>query len=106
MRRDARRVIEQQENDVVVSAASIWELAIKRSIGKLTIARDLLEEIDAADLTQLPITVEHAEAVAALPLHHRDPFDRLLIAQAQLEGLTIVTRDAEFAQYDVSLLAA
>jgi PIN domain nuclease of toxin-antitoxin system len=91
---------------VAVSAASVWEISIKHRIGKL---RPPVEDV-VGDLRlrfgSLPIAPEHAWAAGALPLHHRDPFDRILVAQAQLEGLTIVTRDPHFAAYDVPLLAA
>ncbi|MFZ9736432.1 MAG: type II toxin-antitoxin system VapC family toxin [Prochlorotrichaceae cyanobacterium] len=95
-------------NEVWFSVASVWEMGIKVSIGKLP----LPEQIDhyvSTRMTQLgarslEITAAHALRVAALPLHHRDPFDRMLIAQAQLEDMTIVTADSTFHQYEVSLL--
>lgn len=90
---------------VVVSAASIWEASIKRGLGKLHFDGDLAAEATTEGFEPLPIGFEHAEHVRSLPRHHRDPFDRILIAQAQVESLTIVTRDARFEQYDVPLLA-
>lgn len=86
-----------------LSVASLWEIAIKASIGKLTIPPGLLETIEASDVKLLPILPEHALHTSSLPRHHGDPFDRLLIAQAQLEGLTLVTADSHFASYDVAL---
>jgi PIN domain nuclease of toxin-antitoxin system len=89
---------------VAVSAASIWEAGIKAAIGKLDIPEELAPTVVDAGFEPLPITFAHAEAAAQLPPHHRDPFDRMLIAQAQLEGLTIVTRDQAFAPYEVEVL--
>jgi PIN domain nuclease of toxin-antitoxin system len=103
---DARAAIRDPENDVAVSAASIWELEIKIALGKLESDAELLEEVRRVGYRVLPIAAEHAVAAARLPLHHRDPFDRLLIAQAQLEGLTVVTVDPRFGRYAVRTLAA
>jgi len=89
-----------------VSAASVWELAIKRAAGRLNIEGDLIEEMAEVWFAALPVTVEHALAAAALPQHHDDPFDRMLVAQAGLEGLTLVTRDRRMAAYRVTLLPA
>ncbi len=93
-------------NSVDVSVASIWELAIKQSIGKLKVDGDLREHLTLQSFSELPVLGEHALAVRDLPLHHRDPFDRLLIAQARCEGLTIVTADPAFAVYDVPIMPA
>ncbi|BCH26433.1 type II toxin-antitoxin system VapC family toxin [Mesorhizobium sp. L-8-3] len=95
-----RNILEQQPAQVV-SAVSIWEIAIKQTLGKLAAPSDLLSVIRKLDAEIMPITAEHAEAVASLPLHHGDPFDRLLIAQAKLEGLTIMTVDSHFSAYEV-----
>ncbi len=89
-----------------MSAASIWELEIKRAAGRLRFTVDLVEESERAGFAAMPILPEHGVAAARLPLHHRDPFDRVLIAQAQLEGLTIVTRDPRFAPYSVATMRA
>lgn len=102
----AREAIRGPENDVAVSAASIWELEIKIASGKLRIEVELLDETRRVGYYLLPVAAEHGVAAARLPLHHRDPFDRMLIAQAQVEGLTIVTRDPRFAPYGVMTLAA
>jgi PIN domain nuclease of toxin-antitoxin system len=106
LRPDARGAIEDGENDVIVSAASVWEVAIKRATGKLDARIDLVAEIEKAALIPLTVTLAHAVAAGALPPHHGDPFDRMLIAQAQLEGLTVVTRDPRFRDYGVSILQA
>jgi PIN domain nuclease of toxin-antitoxin system len=84
---------------VYVSAASAWEVAIKVALGKLAIPGPLGPAVIASRFDQLPITFEHASAVTALPLHHGDPFDRMLVAQARSEGLTLVTHDRRFAPY-------
>ena len=91
-------------NIVFVSAASAWEIAIKKSIKKLETPDDLVEQINEKNFQPLAITIEQALAVEKLPMHHQDPFDRILIAQAQCLNLTIVTRDRKFNFYDVDLI--
>ncbi len=88
-----------------VSAASIWEATIKRALGKLDCPSGLAAVVQTEGFDPLPVSLEHAEAVGGLPPLHGDPFDRLLIAQAQLEGLTLVTRDDRIGRYDVAVLA-
>ena len=102
----ARAAIAEPANDVVVSAATAWEISIKKALGKLRAPDDLASQLDANSFTPLAISVAHATAAGALPRHHDDPFDRMLIAQAALEELTVVTRDEHFAAYDVRLLGA
>jgi PIN domain nuclease of toxin-antitoxin system len=87
-----------------VSVASIWEIAIKRAAGKLDVPEDLLDKVAAARFIELGITFAHATRAGALPPHHRDPFDRMLIAQAQSEGLTLVTHDERIRLYEVPVL--
>ncbi len=94
------------EPEVIVSAVSAFEIAVKSAIGKLRVPDDLEVQIVEQAMTELPVTVRHGLAVGQLPMHHRDPFDRLLIAQAQCEGLTIITADRAFAAYDVPIMAA
>ena len=106
LRPATRAAIEDPDNAVLVSAASAWEAAIKHSQGKLEVPEDLGFALEQARLAPLEITVQHGLAAGGLPLHHTDPFDRMLVAQAQLESLTIVTRDRRFAAYDVALLPA
>jgi len=97
----ARKAIGDGKNTVYVSAAVVWEITIKRALGKLD-APDALEAAMAANrFLPLPITIPHALAVATLPDHHRDPFDRMLAAQAEVEDIPIVTADADFAQFNV-----
>jgi len=98
-------LIEDGRNVVYVSAASIWEISIKRSLGKLRVPGDVLAEVDAASFIRLPISFEHADAAAALPDLHADPFDRMLIAQARTDRLTLMTHDALMRRYDVQLIA-
>lgn len=102
----ARSEIADPANDVLVSAASAWEIAIKAALGKLSLPDDLEEQLAGNSFSPLPILVRHALAVRDLPDHHRDPFDRLLVAQARIEDLTIVTADACIPRYDVSVLPA
>jgi PIN domain nuclease of toxin-antitoxin system len=102
----ARRAIADGQNEVFVSAVTAWEIAIKRALGKLEVQGDYLQGLDRYRFTPLNITTEHAMAVEHLPAHHTDPFDRLLIAQAQHEDLVIVTRDERFAEYDVRIISA
>jgi len=106
--RPARRAIGAPTSRVLVSAASIWEIAIKLSIGKLKWREGVTLDgsIAACGFTELPITARHAAGVRNLPTHHGDPFDRLLIAQALLEDLRLVTADEVFARYGVPILAA
>jgi PIN domain nuclease of toxin-antitoxin system len=92
------------EPDVYVSPASLWEVTIKQSIGKLSEPMDVAEEIRGSGFRELPITFHHAIAAGRLPLIHRDPFDRMLVAQAQCEGLTLASRDPHIQRYDVALL--
>jgi PIN domain nuclease of toxin-antitoxin system len=89
--------------DVFFSAASVWEIAIKKSLGKLNAPDRLREVLPRAGFRALDITAAHAEAVGSLPFHHADPFDRLIIAQAMGEKLTVLTADAKFSLYDIIL---
>lgn len=107
---DARLAIVDAENQVYVSAAVAWEITIKTALGKLTVPGDpaawFPARVRSLGFDQLPILAEHALAVAALPDHHRDPFDRIIIAQAQMEGMQLVTRDADIRKYPVNCLPA
>jgi PIN domain nuclease of toxin-antitoxin system len=102
----ARGAIESPQNDVVVSAASIWELEIKRALRKLDMEVELLPELERVGIDVLPITAADATAAARLPLHHRDPFDRMLVAQAIRVHAVLVSHDHAFDAYDVSVLRA
>jgi PIN domain nuclease of toxin-antitoxin system len=94
----------QTRPDVYVSAISALELSIKQTIGKLTLLGSVSEMIQKKNMKELPVTVAHGEAVQNLPLHHRDPFDRLLVAQAMVEGLVLVTADQMLLHYGVPIL--
>jgi PIN domain nuclease of toxin-antitoxin system len=105
LRREARQAI--THSDVVyVSLASAWEIAIKTSLGKLRTPGPVEPAIEESGFEALPITFGHCDRVASLPMLHGDPFDRMLVAQAQVEGLTIVTRDPAFRRYGVPVIAA
>jgi len=98
----ARHSIADPEALVFVSAASIWEAAVKSHLGRLDVeAADLVAEIGANDFEELPISASHAQRAGSLPPHHRDPFDRMLVAQAQSESLRLVSRDPVFGLYEV-----
>ncbi|WP_347344051.1 type II toxin-antitoxin system VapC family toxin [Mesorhizobium vachelliae] len=90
--------------DVVVSAISVAEIAIKKSLGKVTLTANIVDILRSNGIPILSVNEQHAARLEHLPFHHRDPFDRLLIAQAQIEGLTMVTADRHFSAYDVALV--
>lgn len=102
----AREAIADPANLVAVSTASAWEISIKKALGKLTAPDDLEQQVREGGFVPLPISLAHGVAAGRLPRHHEDPFDRMLIAQARAERLTIVTRDKRFEDYDVALLTA
>ncbi len=100
----AAAVIADPDTTVAVSAATAWEIAIKKAVGRLDAPDDLLDALAANAFDALAITAAHALAAGALPAHHTDPFDRMLIAQARSEGLTIISVDRRFSNYEVDLL--
>ena len=102
----ARAAIADGGNDVYVSAVSGWEIAVKRAKGQLIAPDNLAAMVEVRGFAHLPLTFHHAEQAGMLPAHHKDPFDRFLIAQAQAEGLTLVTKDAHIARYGVRTMAA
>ncbi|TXL76710.1 type II toxin-antitoxin system VapC family toxin [Vineibacter terrae] len=104
LRPQAREAIAEPQNDVLVSIASVWEAAIKARTGKLTLPANFVLAIRESGIQILGITEEHALAAAGLPMHHKDPFDRMLIAQAAIEELTLITRDANMPLYGVPIL--
>jgi PIN domain nuclease of toxin-antitoxin system len=103
---DARTAIADPDSVVAVSAASAWEIAIKSAAGKLRAPAELEQQLRRERFVPLPIRLPHALRACALPPHHADPFDRMLVAQAELEGLTLVTRDSALSRYGVATLAA
>ena len=101
---NAVEALEDDRNEVAVSAASVWEIAIKRSLGKLTIADGWAATLRRLGFDPMPVTAMHAEAVERLPWHHRDPFDRLLVAQASVERCALVSADRRLGAYGVDVL--
>ena len=101
-------ICKDPSNILFVSLASVWEMQIKISAGKLQLPKPLQEIIQWQQknnfVQMLPVTLPHVFTLDSLPQHHRDPFDRMLIAQAQVEGLTIISRDSEFAQYPINVI--
>lgn len=103
---DETKELLDRETECYVSSATLWEVTIKQARGKLLEPPDLAERIRDAEFQRLPIEYEHAITAGHLPTFHHDPFDRVLIAQAQREGLTLITRDAQIQKYDVETLEA
>ena len=101
---EARDIISNKQNFVFVSAATGWEIAIKRALGKLEAPDDLDALVEKEGFEHLPITFYHGEQAETLPSHHKDPFDRILVAQAQAEGLVIVTVDKTISEYGVRVI--
>lgn len=106
MSKAASEAIAAPENDVAISVASLWETEIKVQAGKLRLADDLYARLREQRFEEVPIRRPHALAAARLPPHHADPFDRVMMAQALVEGMVLVTRDSMFERYDVPLLQA
>ena len=102
--RPLRAAIADEANNIFVSAASIWELAIKRALGKLGFSRSIVDAVSELGFEILPVTGSHAEHAGGLPRHHSDPFDRLLIAQAYLEGMVLGTQDQRMRPYGIVTL--
>ncbi len=100
----AAALLSDPANSVSVSAATVWEIEIKRSCGRLLAPPDTIEMVRESGFDALAVSFEHAVEAAGLPLHHRDPFDRMLVAQSRLEGLTLVTADRALAEYRVPVL--
>jgi len=96
----------RHDPDIFLSPVSLWEITIKQATGKLAGPADLAERVRDMGFRELPVTYAHAIAAGRLPAHHRDPFDRMLVAQAVVEGLTLVSRDESIARYDVDILKA
>jgi PIN domain nuclease of toxin-antitoxin system len=101
----ARAAIGDGANTVFVSAASAWEMEIKRALGKLRIPDNIEATLAAERFLELPIRIAHTAALRQLPALHRDPFDRLLVAQAKIEALAVVTSDPVFARYQVPVIS-
>jgi len=105
LRSPEREAIADPESVAHVSAATVWEISIKRRIGRINLDDDVfVRQLETEGFVELPVRWRHARTAAALPRHHDDPFDRMLVAQAQMEGLSLVSYDAVFPRYAVSLL--
>lgn len=102
----ARRSIGDAANEVLASAASLWELEAKRIAGRLEAPDNILEVLEAMEISAIPVTPAEAVDAARLPLHHKDPIDRMLVAQARRLDAVIVTRDRSIARYEVNVLTA
>ena len=102
----SRQEISNPRNQVYVSAASTWEISIKKSTGKLVAPEDLDAIVECEGFDKLPITLFHGDQAGLLPEHHKDPFDRMLVAQAQSDGLVIVTNDEKITQYNIRTMDA
>jgi len=100
----AREAIAAGQTPVYFSAASIWEAEIKAAAGKLIVVEELLEALDADGFIELPMAARHAREAARLPPLHRDPFDRMLVAQARAEGMTVITQDPKIKEYGATVL--
>ena len=100
----ARLQLTDDTNRVLLSAAVVWEIAIKRSLGKLVVTDEYLSLLLGAGVQALPVSVEHAAAVEQLPWHHRDPFDRLLVAQAVVERAALVSHDEALRLYEIQVV--
>ncbi len=101
---EAERRLTDDTDQVLLSAVVVWEVAIKRSLGKLEAPEDFGPTLLGAGVQPLAVSLEHAASVERLPWHHRDPFDRMLIAQAAIEGAAIISRDQALRPYDVTLI--
>lgn len=101
-----RDVIEDNDNTILVSIVALWEIAIKASLGKLTLSQsleDIIIELDSLGIDLLPIGIEAVKQVRKIPFHHRDPFDRVMICQGQVNNYTIIIRDPAFGEYAVKI---
>jgi PIN domain nuclease of toxin-antitoxin system len=101
---DAARQLQDDTNQLVLSAVVVWEVALKRSLGKLRSPPDFAAQVLGAGAHALPVTIKHATAFETLPWHHHDPFDRMLVAQASVEGAAIVSRDDALRPYGVPVI--
>ena len=106
IKKNIRKTLENPDNQVFVSSVSVWEIAIKRSLGKLEVPDNLLDQIRHHEFDELPVRFQHALFLEKIPNHHNDPFDRLLIAQSIVEHLTFITEDNQIKKYkNVKILA-
>jgi PIN domain nuclease of toxin-antitoxin system len=101
---DAFRHLQDEDNQLLLSSVVVWEVAVKRSLGKLNAPEGFAEAMLSSHVQPLPVTIDHAAAVEHLPWQHRDPFDRMLVAQARLENLPVATIDRVFRDYGVAVI--
>ena len=99
-----RKAIQDRRNTCFVSAATVWEISIKKALGKLSIDPGYLDQLRSEGFVELPVSWKHAQAVHNLPPHHRDPFDRLLVAQARMEGMCLVSGDDIIRKCDLTVI--
>lgn len=100
----ATSAISAEGSRILISAVVVWEVAIKRRLGKLNAPADFLEQLERAGVDLLSVNARHADRAGTLPLHHRDPFDRLLVAQAEVDSLALVTADRDLGNYGIELI--
>lgn len=103
---EAQEIIPNRDNIICVSFVSLWEVSIKQNVGRLNIPKEFFEVVRKGGFEMLPLTVSQIEKYRALPLHHRDPFDRMLVVQAQQQKLVLITRDSKISKYDVEIVKA
>lgn len=103
---EAQEIIVDHNNIICVSLISLWEISIKQNIGRLDIPKEFFEVVSDGGFEILPLTIDQIKKYRTLPLHHRDPFDRMLIIQARQQKLIFITRDSEISQYDVEIVKA
>lgn len=104
--KNASKIIAEKENSILVSVASLWEISIKKSLGRLTLPRNILEVIRDCGFQILPIGPQEALGIGDLPFIHQDPFDRMLVMQAKLHNLVLITRDKDVIEYPVATIKA
>ncbi len=103
---EAQAIISDQDNIICVSLISLWEISIKQNIGRLDIPEEFFEVVSKGGFEMLSLTIPQIKQYQTLPLHHRDPFDRILIVQAQQQKLILITRDSEISKYDLEIVKA
>ena len=103
---EAKKIISDQNNIICVSLISLWEISIKQNIGRLEIPKDFFEVVATGGFEILSLTIDQIKQYRTLPLHHRDPFDRMLVVQARQQKLILITRDSEISKYDVKIVKA
>ena len=106
IKKEIKSILQDPQNYIYLSIATVWEIVIKKKIGKLKVPHDWKVTLKESNFLLLPISLEHVYKLENLPLHHRDPFDRMLVAQAQVENAALITGDEKLWNYDVALLKA